>query len=46
MQEQCEHYGAAFFFEQWGGRNKKANGRDLNRRTYDEMPEVYNSEHI
>lgn len=30
--------GAAFFFKQWGGKNKKAAGRTLNGRLYDEMP--------
>lgn len=44
IQEQCEKSGVAFFFKQWGGRNKKANGRELNGRTYDEMPDVYKSE--
>jgi protein gp37 len=34
----CRGTGAAFFFKQWGGRNKKATGRELNGRTYDEMP--------
>ena len=27
-----------FFFKQWGGFNKKKNGRLLEGRTYDEMP--------
>jgi len=27
-----------FFFKQWGGKNKKANGRTLDGRTWDEMP--------
>jgi hypothetical protein len=27
-----------FFFKQWGGWNKKAAGRILDGRTYDEMP--------
>lgn len=40
IQEQCEEKGVAFFFKQWGGKNKKANGRILNGRTYDEMPEI------
>lgn len=40
IQEQCEKKEVAFFFKQWGGRNKKAAGRILNGRTYDEMPEV------
>jgi protein gp37 len=30
----------AFFFKQWGGMNKKANGRELNGKTYSEMPKV------
>lgn len=34
----CRSSGVAFFFKQWGGRNKKAAGRTLNGRTYDEMP--------
>lgn len=34
----CREAGTAFFFKQWGGRNKKAAGRTLNGRTYDEMP--------
>ncbi len=34
----CRRAGTAFFFKQWGGRNKKAAGRELNGRTYDEMP--------
>ncbi|MFN8365797.1 MAG: phage Gp37/Gp68 family protein [Candidatus Kapaibacterium sp.] len=36
--EQCQNKGTKFFFKQWGGRNKKANGRALDGRTYDEMP--------
>jgi protein gp37 len=40
IQEQCEKSGVAFFFKQWGGRSKKKNGRILNGRTYDEMPEI------
>lgn len=34
----CRSYGTAFFFKQWGGTNKKAAGRLLKGRTYDEMP--------
>lgn len=40
IQSQCEKKGVAFFFKQWGGKNKKANGRLLNGKTYDEMPEI------
>ena len=40
IQEQCEKADVSFFFKQWGGKNKKKNGRELNGRTYDEMPEI------
>lgn len=40
IQEQCENAGVAFFFKQWGGKNKKAAGRILNGRTYDDMPNI------
>ena len=40
IQEQCEEKEVAFFFKQWGGKNKKKAGRELNGRTYDEMPEI------
>ncbi len=40
IQEQCEKADVAFFFKQWGGKNKKAAGRILNGRTYDEMPKI------
>ena len=40
IQEQCEKNEVAFFFKQWGGKNKKKNGRLLNGKTYDEMPEM------
>lgn len=34
----CRRHDTAFFFKQWGGVNKKATGRLLGGRTYDEMP--------
>jgi protein gp37 len=34
----CRRHDTAFFFKQWGGTNKKATGRLLGGRTYDEMP--------
>ncbi|MGE0095185.1 MAG: DUF5131 family protein [Alphaproteobacteria bacterium] len=34
----CERDDVAFFFKQWGGRNKKATGRKLNGRTWDAFP--------
>jgi protein gp37 len=38
IQKQCEAAKVAFFFKQWGGVNKKKAGRELNGRTWDEMP--------
>ncbi|MCH9663111.1 MAG: phage Gp37/Gp68 family protein [Gammaproteobacteria bacterium] len=35
---QCQKAAVAFFFKQWGGKNKKKAGRELNGRTWDEMP--------
>jgi protein gp37 len=34
----CRRDDVAFFFKQWGGANKKATGRELHGRTYDEFP--------
>jgi protein gp37 len=34
----CEDVGTAFFFKQWGGRNKKAAGRTLRGQTFDALP--------
>jgi protein gp37 len=34
----CRQAGTAFFFKQWGGRNKKEAGRKLRGRIYDEYP--------
>lgn len=39
----CTDAGTAFFFKQWGGRNKKAAGRAFRGRTFDEMPQAYAS---
>jgi len=41
IQKQCKRSKVAFFFKQWGGTNKKKNGRLLNGETYSEMPEQY-----
>ncbi len=38
IKQQCDEQGAAFFFKQWGGVNKKKAGRLLGNRTYDAMP--------
>ena len=34
----CARYGTAFFFKQWGGKNKAKTGRELDGRTWDEFP--------
>lgn len=34
----CRKAGTAFFFKQWGGKNKKLTGRLLRGKTFDEMP--------
>ena len=36
--KQCTQAQVAFFFKQWGGVRKGTAGRELNGRTYDEMP--------
>lgn len=38
LRDQCQAQNVAFFFKQWGGRTPKSNGRDLDGRTWDEMP--------
>lgn len=38
IRDQCASAGVAFFFKQWGGRNKKKAGRVLDDRTWDELP--------
>ena len=40
IQRQCARVGVPFFFKQWGGVNKKKNGRLLQDRTWDELPLV------
>ena len=40
IRDQCARAGVAFFFKQWGGKNKKKAGRILDGRTYDTMPET------
>ncbi|MFN4261779.1 MAG: DUF5131 family protein [Gemmataceae bacterium] len=36
--KQCRRAKVAFFFKQWGGTRKDMTGRELNGRTYDELP--------
>lgn len=38
IRDQCVANGKAFFFKQWGGVRKKLAGRQLDGRTWDEMP--------
>jgi protein gp37 len=40
IQSICHENSTAFFFKQWGGRNKKATGRSYRGRTWDELPEL------
>jgi protein gp37 len=40
IRSSCRAAGSAFFFKQWGGKNKKAAGRSLGKRTYDEFPVI------
>lgn len=40
IRDQCRKSKTPFFFKQWGGKRKKLTGRDLDGRTWDQMPEV------
>lgn len=40
LRDQCLRADVAFFFKQWGGVQKKKTGRELEGRTWDEMPEL------
>ncbi len=39
VRDQCKRQGVPFFFKQWGGVRKKAAGRKLDGKTYDEFPQ-------
>ncbi|HEX4948037.1 MAG TPA: phage Gp37/Gp68 family protein [Blastocatellia bacterium] len=41
IQVQCNHAKVAFFFKQWGGVHKKKTGRQLDGRTWDELPPIF-----
>lgn len=43
---QCKKQKVAVFFKQWGGIRPKSGGRIINRRTYDEYPEIEKFENI
>lgn len=38
--QQCRRANVPFFFKQWGGARKSRAGRELNGRTYDELPVI------
>lgn len=38
IRDECVHSGVRFFFKQWGGITPKSGGRELDGRTWDEMP--------
>jgi protein gp37 len=38
LRDSCDRQGVAFFFKQWGGIRKRANGRMLGDRTWDDYP--------
>ena len=38
IRQQCQNASVPFFFKQWGGVRKHCTGRELNGRTYDELP--------
>jgi protein gp37 len=40
LRDRCTTDGVAFFFKQWGGRTPKAGGRELEGRTWDELPQT------
>ncbi len=42
IRDQCLEANVPFFFKQWGGVQKKKNGRELDSRTWDELPRPKN----
>ncbi|MGM0285783.1 phage protein [Enterococcus sp. AZ063] len=40
IRDLCRINDSKFFFKQWGGWNKKKNGRELDGQIYEEMPEL------
>ncbi len=41
LRQSAQEARTAFFFKQWGGRTAKANGRELDGRTWDELPKSH-----
>jgi protein gp37 len=42
IRDQCQEANVPFFFKQWGGTNKKKSGRELDGRTWNELPNNIN----
>ena len=40
LRDRARATGTAFFFKQWGGHTPKAGGRELDGRTWSEMPDL------
>lgn len=40
IRDQCVAAGVRFFFKQWGGKRKSANGRELDGKEWNDMPDV------
>jgi protein gp37 len=40
LRDQCSEAGVPFFFKQWGGPTAKSGGRELDGRTWDELPQA------
>ena len=41
IQRKCEESNIPFFFKQWGGRNKKVAGKQLQGKIYNQIPDPY-----
>lgn len=46
IRAQCQRADVPFFFKQWGGVRKSQTGRELDGRTWDQMPIVYHLNNI
>jgi hypothetical protein len=40
IRRQCSDANIPFFFKQWGGVRKRTTGRELDGRTFDDMPPI------
>ncbi|MCK4817037.1 DUF5131 family protein, partial [bacterium] len=46
IRDQCLNADVPFFFKQWGGINKKKNGRKLDGRTWNQTPDILKSQEL